>query len=86
MLKKIKNIFYIVAFCIFLLLISVFYFSDQNIKKTNKMRSLYSLNTNNFKNLPLLENDTNNIIEYTDSIEIYKKKKKKYKFFELLDK
>jgi len=34
--------------------------------------------------LPLLKNDTNNIIEYSDDIEIFKKEKKRYKFWELL--
>ena len=34
----------------------------------------------------LLKNDTNNIIEYINDIEIYKKKKKKYTFWDLIGK
>ena len=34
--------------------------------------------------IPFLKSDTINIIEYTDDVEIYKKKKKKYKFFDLI--
>jgi len=87
MLKKLKNIFYLGSFFIFIVLITRFYFSDQNIRETNKSRSFYSVELNsNTQNLPLLKNDTNNIIEYIDDIEVYKKKKKKYTFWDLIGK
>ena len=87
MLKKIKNIFYLASFFIFIILTTKFYFSDKNIKETNKSRSFYSAElNNNIENLPLLENNTNNIIEYINDIEIYKKKKKKYTFWDLIGK
>ena len=87
MLKKLKNIFYLGSFFIFIVLITRFYFSDQNIRETNKSRSFYSVELNsNTQNLPLLKNDTNNIIEYIDYIEVYKKKKKKYTFWDLIGK
>ena len=87
MLKNIKNIFYLGSFLIFLILTTRFYFSDQNIRKTNKSRSFYSVKiNNNTQNLPLLKNDTKNIIEYSNDIEVYKKRKKKYTFFGLIEK
>ena len=87
MLKNIKNIFYLGSFLIFLILTTKFYFSDQNIRKTNKSRSFYSVKiNNNTQNLPLLKNDTKNIIEYSNDIEVYKKRKKKYTFFGLIEK
>ena len=87
MLKKIKNIFYLASFLIFIILITRFYFSDQNIKETNKSRAFYSVKLNNkAQNLPLLKNDTKNIIEYSNDVEVYKKKKKKYKFMDLIGK
>ena len=87
MLKNIKNIFYLGSFLIFLILTTKFYFSDQNIRKTNKSRSFYSVKiNNNTQNLPLLKNDTNHIIEYINDVEIYKKKKKKYTFWDLIGK
>ena len=87
MLKKIINIFCLVSFFIFIILTTRFYFSDQNIRETNKSRSLYSAKLiNNAQNLPLLKNDTDDIIEYIDDIEIYKKKKKKYTFWDLIGK
>ena len=87
MLKKIKNIFYLASFFIFIILTTKFYFSDKNIKETNKSRSLYSAKlNNNTQNLPLLKNDTTNIIEYSNDVEVYKKRKKKYTFFGLIEK
>ena len=87
MLKKIRNIFYLFSFFIFIILTTSFYFSDQNVSKTNKSRSLYSVKLNNeSQNLPLLKNDTSNIIEYRNDIEVYKKNKKKYKFWGLIGK
>ena len=87
MLKKIKNIFYVSSFFIFIILTTRFYFSDQNIRETNKSRSFYSAKLNsNTQNIPLLKNDTSNVIEYINDIEIYKNKKKKYKFWDLIDK
>ena len=87
MSRKIKNIFYLGSFFIFIILTTGFYFSDQNIRETNKSRSFYSVKLNyNTQNLPLLKNDTNNIIKYLNDVEVYKKKKKKFSFFDLIKK
>jgi len=87
MLKKIKYILYLASFFIFIILTIRFYFSDHNIKETNKSRSFYSVKLNtNMQNLPLLKNDTSNIIEYITDIEVYKKKKKKFTFWDLIKK
>ena len=87
MLGKIKNIFYVLSFIALIFLITFFYFSEQNIQKTNKYRSYYLVKIKeNIENLPLLENDTNNIIEYKDDLEVYKKSKKKYTFWNLIKK
>ena len=87
MSRKIKNIFYLGSFFIFIILTTRFYFSDQNIRETNKSRSFYTVElNNNAQNLPLLKNDTNNIIKYLNDVEAYKKKKKKFSFFDLIKK
>ena len=85
MLKIIKNIFFITSFIFFITFIIFFYLSEKNIILINKVRSLY-LNENNIKlhDLPLLENDTENIIEYSSDVENYKKNKKKYIFWDLI--
>ena len=84
MFKKIKNIFFLISLFIFILLVSKHYFSDQNVIFTNKSRSSYSwaLNKDN-KNLPILKNDTNNIIIYKNDLEVFKNKRKK-RFWEKL--
>jgi len=87
MLKKVINSFFLLLFFIFTILTITFYFSDENIRKTNKFRSLYSINLNKMiNNLPLLKNDTSDIIQYKNDVEIYKKKKKNYIFWDLLEK
>ena len=86
MLKKVRNIFYLLSFFIFIILTVSFYFSDLNVRSTNKIRSLYNFELkNNTQNLPLLKNDTIDVIEYRDDVEIYIKKKKKYSFRDLID-
>ena len=78
MIKMIKNLFYLITSLIFLITIIFFYFSEENIKSTNKNRSFYLLSLNNkIEDLPILENDTQNIIIYRDDVEKYKKNKKK---------
>ena len=39
-----------------------------------------------YQKLPLLQNDTIDIIEYRNDIEIYKNKKRRYKFEDLINK
>ena len=87
MFKKVINLFFLLLFFIFTILTITFYFSDENIRKTNKFRSLYSINLNKMiNNLPLLKNDTSDIIQYKNDVEIYKKEKKNYIFWDLLEK
>tara|TARA_B110000014_G_C19865689_1_gene448321 strand:- start:7 stop:204 length:198 start_codon:yes stop_codon:yes gene_type:complete len=65
----------------------MFYSSEKNIIKINKFRSIYSFETINEKtDLILLKNDTENIIDYKDDLEIFKKNKKKYEFMDLINK
>ena len=85
MFKKIKNIFYLLSIFIFIILTTTFYFSDENVRETNKSRTFYLVKQSNGNlDLPLLKNDTSNIIEYRNDIEVYKKNKKNYKFFDLI--
>ena len=65
--------------------VSKYYFSD--INKKNSFRSLNAIDKKinlYSQNLPILDNDTQNIIEYVKNTK--NKKKKKYYFWELLDK
>ena len=78
MYKKIKNIFFLVIFFIFIFLVTKYYFSEQNIIFTNKSRSSYLITLRNGgNNLPVLKNDTDDVIVYINDLEDFKNKRKK---------
>jgi SMC interacting uncharacterized protein involved in chromosome segregation len=84
MLKEIKYLIFIAIIIIFLFFTGRYYFSNENIK--NSYRSYKNINQkikDYSKNLPLLKNDTENVIEYVKQTE--KKKKKKFNFWKLLE-
>ena len=84
MLKEIKYFVFISIITIFLFLTVRYYFSDAN--KKNSYRSLTTINEkiNNYaEKLPILKNDTKNIIEYVEQSN--QKKKKKFNFWKLLE-
>ena len=83
MIKELKYVFYIIVIFFFIFFISRYYFSNEYKKKSYRSLSLLEEKINIFsENLVVLENDTNNIIEYVE----YQKNndKKKYSFWELL--
>ena len=84
MIKEIRYLIFILIICLFLFLISRYYFSDAN--KKNSYRSLQNIDQkiNTYsKNIPILEDDTKNIIEYVEQSST--KKKKKFNFWKLLE-
>jgi len=84
MYKKIKNIFFLLIFFSFSFFVIKYYFSEKNIIFTGKSRSSYLATLSNEKeSLPLLENDTKDIIVYINGLEDFKKKRKK-RFWEKL--
>ena len=84
MFRKIKNTLFLIIFSIFTFLVTKHYFSDENVIFTNKSRSSYTLQVNiDNKSLPILKNDTNNIIIYKNDVEEFTKKRKK-RFWEKL--
>jgi len=84
MFNRIKNVIFLITFFVFILLITKYYFSEQNIVFTNKLRTSYEVLLNTGKNnLPVLKNDTNNIITHVSDLENFKNKRKK-RFWEKL--
>ncbi len=84
MLKEIKYFIFTFIIILFLFLTGKFYFSDTN--KKNSYRSLNNINKKidiYSEKLPILEDDTKNIIEYVEQSN--KKKKKKFNFWKLLE-
>ena len=84
MVKGIKYFIFILLILLFIFLTGRYYFSD-----TNKKNSYRSLSSNNqkietySKNLPILEDNTKDIIEYVEKSN--NKKKKKFNFWKLLE-
>jgi hypothetical protein len=85
MIKEIKYLMFVIVILIFIFFIGKYYFSDENEK--NSYRSLMNIEKKTdiyLKSLPILENNTLNIIEYVK--ETKTDKKKKYYFWELIEK
>ena len=84
-MKKVINIFFLTLIIIFFFSIYKFYSSDQNIqiKKFNR-DNLDQIISSKILNLPLLDNDTNNIIEFNDGFSNEIKDNKPRSFWNLL--
>ena len=84
MLKEIKYLLFIVIILLFLFFTGKYYFSDENIKKSYRSQKNIDEKIKIYaKNLPILENDTKDVIEYVKQTD--KKKKKKFNFWKLLE-
>ena len=84
MLKEIKYLIFLSIILVFIFFTGKYDFSDENIKKSYRSYNnidekikIYS------KDLPILNNDTKDIIEYVKQTD--KKKKKKFNFWKLLE-
>ena len=84
MLKEIKYVVYLLTIFFFIFFVIKFYLSENNIKWSNKIILQYqNILDKKFINLPIIKDDTNDIIEYTSEIEDFKNKKQR-KFWDLL--
>ena len=83
MIKEIKYLIFFIIISFFLFFTLRYYFSDDNEKKNYRSLNQINQKLNNFaKKLPILESDTQNIIQY---VEQNNTKQKKFKFWKLLD-
>ena len=85
MFKEIKYLIFLLFISFFLFFTGKYYFSDDN--KKNSFRSLSNIETKidiYSETLPILENDTKDIIQYVEKSN--NNKKKKFNFWKLLDK
>ena len=84
MFKEIRFLIYVIVIIFFTFFTAKYYFSD-----TNKKKSFRALNEIDEKikiyaeKLPILEDDTKNILEYVEQTN--NKKKKKFNFWKLLE-
>ncbi len=85
MLKEIKYSIFLTIICLFIFFTGRFYFSDSN--KKNSYRSLNTIDKKinvYAEKLPVLKDNTTEVIEYAEQSTT--KKKKKFNFWKLLDK
>tara|TARA_X000000368_G_scaffold354778_1_gene296347 strand:+ start:266 stop:526 length:261 start_codon:yes stop_codon:yes gene_type:complete len=84
MFRELKYVLYVIVIFLFIFLTGKFYFSDEN--KKNYYRSFNNINEKvsiYSSSLPLLKNDTDNVIEYVENK--FSKDKKNYLFWKLLE-
>ena len=84
MLKEVRYLIFLLVIIMFLFFTVKYYFSDTHKKKSfrsltniDKKIEIYS------QKIPILDNNTTNIIEYIENTQT--QKKKKYQFWKLLD-
>ena len=85
MFKKSIFLFIFIIIITFFYLVVLKYLSETNKKNINKNRN--NINKKIFEktsHLPILNNDTNNIIEFNSGFSTYNKIKTKRKFWELI--
>ena len=82
---KILNIIMFLLIIFFILSIYSFYSSDKNIDTKNYNReNIDQILKEKISDLPVLENDTNNIIEFNNSLKNEIEENKKRSFWDLL--
>ena len=84
-MHKLIDLFFVIIIFIFFFTIYNYYSSNKNIKNINMNRLNIEENLKNRSiNLPILDNDTNNVIEFNSSFSNEIEKKKKRNFWNLL--
>ena len=86
-MNKIINLFMLLLVAIFIITISKYYFSNKNLDSKSYNRSnIDEILKEKIADLKVLENDTNNIIEFNNSLEGETNEEKKRNFWDLLKK
>ena len=84
---KVLNIFMVLLICIFIFLIFKYYSSNKNLSNKNYNRlNIDQIINEKINNLPILDNDTNNVVEFNDSFDDEINRNKKRNFWDLFKK
>ena len=84
---KIINLFFVIIIILFFFNVYKYYSSNKNIKNINLNRSnIEEIIKTKISNIPILENDTNNVIEFNSSFSEEIKDNKPRSFWNLLKK
>ena len=83
--EKIVKFFFLILVFLFFLTVFKYYSSKKNIEiKDFNRNNINTIINNKTTNLPILENDTNNVIEFNDGFSNEIKNDKKRSFWNLL--
>tara|TARA_B100001564_G_C20442859_1_gene579753 strand:- start:221 stop:484 length:264 start_codon:yes stop_codon:yes gene_type:complete len=84
-MHKTINLFFVIIIFLFFFNIYKYYSSNKNIKNINLTRSNIELTIKSkTSTIPILRNDTNNVIEFNDSFDEEIQDNKKRSFWDLL--
>ena len=84
-MNKIINLIFLIIIILFFFNICAYYLSNKNIKNINLNRSsIEEIVQNKIPNLPVLKNDTNDIIEFNSSFSEEIKNNEPRSFWDLL--
>ena len=84
---KVLNIFMVLLICIFIFFILKYYSSNKNLSNKNYNRlNIDQIINEKINNLPILDNDTNNVVEFNDSFDDEINNNKKRNFWDLFKK
>ena len=84
-MKKLLNFFFLILVFLFFLIVFKYYSSKKNIEiKDFNRNNINTIINNKTTNLPILENDTYNVIEFNDGFSNEIKNDKKRSFWNLL--
>ena len=82
---KLINLFFLIIIFLFFFNIYKYYSSNKNIKNINLNRSnIEEIIKTKISNIPILKNDTNNVIEFNSSFSEEMENNKKRSFWDLL--
>ena len=82
---KVINLFFVIIIFLFFFNIYNYYFFNKNIKNINLNRSnIEEIVKTKISNIPILENDTDNVIEFNSSFSEEIQNNKKRSFWDLL--
>ena len=84
-MTKVLNFFFFLLVLIFFLFIYKYYSSNKNIEaKDFNRNNINEIINNKISDLPILKNDTKNVIEYNDGFSNENNKNKSRSFWDLL--
>tara|TARA_B100000242_G_scaffold120697_1_gene84614 strand:- start:119 stop:373 length:255 start_codon:yes stop_codon:yes gene_type:complete len=83
-MKKFFKLVLSLYLILFIYLIISYYFSEENAVLINQNRENHNISQQNLYKLPILRNDTDNVIVFNDNFSSENLKKKKRNFWDLI--